>query len=189
MPLLLAADELEAFATGAAPGPHFDLLHAAAFRMAGAALELGVFEALAQGPSTAGALARRLGADERGLGLLLAALESFGYVARDGERFANSAMAAQWMEREAPGSYAVVHDFWRAVLGELWGDLEESLRRGKPPRDFFAWLEEHPHTLAAFQTMLRRLAGWLADEVVAAVPLPAGARRLLDLGVRRDRLD
>jgi hypothetical protein len=50
MPLNLPDAERADYLEARAPGPHLDLLHAAGFRAAGAALRPGVFDALADGP-------------------------------------------------------------------------------------------------------------------------------------------
>lgn len=180
-----------------APAAHLDLLNAISFRSVAAGLRLGVFEALAAGPLTVAELAQRTGTDARGLRPLLDALVGFGYLttttstamtgtattgAAADPRYANSPNTARWLLRDKPDSYLPVLSFWSTVLDELWGDLESSVRHGKPTTDFYAWLEQRPQTLADFQTMLRRLAGWLSEEIVSLVPAPPAGGRLLDLG-------
>jgi SAM-dependent methyltransferase len=164
------------------PGAHLDMLSAVGFRAAGTALRLGVFEVLADGGLDAPALAARLGLDPVGAGVLCDTLVAFGYLTRSADRYANSADAARWLLRAAPDSYAPVLSFWHTVLVERWNGLEESLRRGKPDGDFYAWLDGRPDALADFHTMLLRLAGWLAEEIVPLVEVPDGPASLLDLG-------
>ncbi|HEX6970543.1 MAG TPA: methyltransferase [Micromonosporaceae bacterium] len=183
MPVPLSPAEADQFlATAQAPAAHLDMLHAIAFRCAGAGLRLGVFDALADGALPAPALAERLATDPLGLRLLLDALVAFGYLTRSPEGYANSANTDRWLVRGAPDSYAPVLSFWDALLAHLWGDLDESVRRGSAGGDFYAWLERRPQTLADFHTMLRRLAGWLAEEIVPLVPMPRPDATLLDLG-------
>lgn len=168
-----------------APAAHLDLLNAISFRSVTAGLRLGVFEALAAGPLTAAELADRTGTDARGLRPLLDALVGFGYLTTTSStagQYANSPNTARWLLRDEPDSYVPVLSFWSAVLGELWGDLESSVRHGNPTTDFYAWLEQRPQTLTDFQTMLRRLAGWLSEEIVSLVPAPPDGGALLDLG-------
>lgn len=174
-----------------APAAHLDLLNAISFRTVTAGLRLGVFEALAAGPLPVDEAARRTGTSPRGLRPLLDALVGFGYLTLDGDTaggesrsrsYANSPNTARWLLRDQPDSYLPVLSFWSTVLGDLWNDLESSVRQGKPTGDFYAWLERRPETLADFQTMLRRLAGWLAEEIVSLVPAPPPGGTLLDLG-------
>jgi SAM-dependent methyltransferase len=164
------------------PGAHLDMLASVGFRAAGAGQRLGVFEALAGGPQAAGALADRLTVHPLGLRILLDALVAFGYLTRDGEAYANSPDTARWLVRAAPDSYAPVLSFWHTLLVERWTDLENSIRRGGPDSDFYAWLDKRGDALADFHTMLHRLAGWLAEEIVGLVPAPDGPASLLDLG-------
>ncbi|MEU0478647.1 methyltransferase [Streptosporangium sp. NPDC006013] len=176
MPLYLDPEELRG-----APGPHLDLIGAMAFRAAGAAQRLGVFEALMPGPLGAVDLAARTGTDLAGLTVLLEALASFGYLDRaPGRAYANSPMAVSTLDRRNPWSYAPTLAFWQDVLAELWDGLEESVRTGAPQVDFYAWLEGRPQTLAEFQTMLDGMAAGLAPLVAASAPHPG--ERLLDIG-------
>jgi hypothetical protein len=183
MPLNLDPGEARRFLElHQAPAPHLDLVHAMSFRAAAAGLKLGVFEALGDGALPAADLAAKLPADERGLTVLLDALVRFGYLERAGDRYANGPVASTWLLPDRPGSYAGVLSFWDTVLTELWGDLDSSVRGGHPAHDFYAWLERRPEVLREFQGMLGGMAGWVADEIVAAVPLPPDATRLLDVG-------
>lgn len=183
MPVPLSPDEAHQFLdSDAAPAAYLDLLDAVSFRTAGAALRLGVFEALADGPLPADQLAARTGTDPMGLRILLDALAGYGYLTRADGTYANSANTGRWLLRAAPGSFAPVLSFWSALLTTWWQDLEQSIRTGGPTGDFYAWLEKHPDTLADFQAMLRGAADWLGPEIVELLPLPADARSLLDVG-------
>jgi len=150
--------------------PMGDVLSAAAFRAVRAAQKLGVFETL---PGTPAELAQRLQCDERGVRLLLETLEIFGYVNRADDRYSAS---------EAALDFAAPFDFWGTIVFELWSDLERSVREGRPPLDFYQWLEQHPAELRNFQSMLRGIAHELAKEVVERIDVPPEARRLIDIG-------
>ncbi|MFL5541340.1 MAG: methyltransferase [Longimicrobiaceae bacterium] len=185
MPLSLLPEEHRALhETHEAPGPILDLLGGAALRAAGAASKLGVFEALAEGPCSTAEVARAAGTDPRGTALLLQALRAYGYVAAQngGGSWALTPVAAKWMVRGRPGSFADTLEFWDSLLYGLWGQLEASLATGAPPVDWYRWLEAHPRTLRTFQGMLAGIARRSAPEVVAAVALPEGAERLVDVG-------
>ncbi len=186
MPLRLPEEERRAFLeTLEGPAPMLDLLAAAGFRAADAALRLGFFEALAAGPLTPTAVAQRTQTDERGAQILLEMLAHFGYVQAGADgRYGNSEIARRWMlppEREGY-DYTVVHRFWSVILFELWGNLEKSLQHGRPATHFYTWLEAHPTAARDFQTMLSSVARANLPEVMERVPLPAGARQLLDIG-------
>lgn len=188
MPLQLKPDEHQAFFdTHQAPAPMLDLLGAAALRMAAVAARLGVFDALAGGPLSADDVAARAGTDPRGTGVLLDALHAHGYLDRDEDgggpvRYANGGVAAKWMVRAGGPSFADTIEFWDALLFTLWPSLERSLVEGKPPVDWYAWLEQNPRTLRTFQSMLGGMARARAPGIAQAAALPDGARRLLDVG-------
>lgn len=177
MPLYLDPEELR----HQAPGPHLDLIGAMAFRAAGAAQRLGVFEALTAGPLPVAELAARTGTDPGTLPVLLDGLVSLGYLDRGPEAvYANSPMTAASLDRRDPWSYAPALAFWNDLLGELWDGLEETIRTGKPQADFYTWLEGRPRTLRDFQTMLDGMAVGTAPLVAETAPDPG--ERLLDLG-------
>ncbi|HEX5542768.1 MAG TPA: methyltransferase [Micromonospora sp.] len=182
MPVPLTPEQAHQFDNHDAPVAHLDLLNAISFRSATAGLRLGVFEALADGPRPAAALAEQISVDPLGLRILLDALVGFGYLTCSDGGYANSTNTTRWLLRTATNSYAPVLSFWGSVIAELWGDLEESVRRGDATGDFYHWLEDRPETLADFHMMLRRLAGWLAEEVLSLVPAPPLDGTMLDLG-------
>ncbi len=163
------------------PGPLLDLNGALAFRAVSVALRLGVFEALRDGPLTAAAAAGRLGADERGLTVLLEALAALGYVVRRDGCFVNTPMTADWMLHGAPGDVSDLFLYFDDVL-ERWGYLEETIRRGSPPCMAWEWMDRKEGGWKRYHAALRGIARVMAPEIVKRVNLPAGARRLLDIG-------
>lgn len=178
MPIELG-DDSAAYADNKAPASFVDMLGAAAYRCAAAAMRLGVFRALREEPLPAAALAEAVDADERGLRILADALVHFGYLTGTSGTYALTPMSEKWL---VDSPYATVELFWQQVLFELWDGLEESVRTGKPSVDFYAWLAERPETSRRFQSMLDTQARELADELAPLIPVPNGPARLLDLG-------
>lgn len=88
------------------PGPLLDLFGAGAFRVVCSALELGIFDALSHGPLTVGELSQRTGMNERGMGILLAALEAFGYARKSDSRYANTPLTRKSLLK-APGTVMI----------------------------------------------------------------------------------
>jgi SAM-dependent methyltransferase len=164
-----------------------DIWAAVGFRAVLAAVRLGVFEALAAGPQTAAGLAARLGTDPGATGALLEVLESLGYARRQGQgaaaAYANSAMTARWLVGRAgePG-FGAGFEFWGRNLFELMDTLEDTLRTGRPGLNLYEWIEDQPEASAAFQEWMVALAGFAGPEILKLAPLPATARRLLDIG-------
>ncbi|GAB3489924.1 methyltransferase [Amycolatopsis cihanbeyliensis] len=183
MPFSLGPEEKRAYmSTLDAPAPQLDLLAAVAFRAVGAAARLGVFEELGDGERTAGELAAGIGADEHALRLLLDVLVSAGYLTRAGGWYACGPSARKWLRQGVPGSYLPTVSLWQNLLFELWDDLEDTVRAGRPAADFYRWLEDRPGPAAQFQRMLGTLASWLSGEVTELVPVPRRGGSLLDIG-------
>lgn len=170
--------ERAAFRLNLAPGVLLDFLGAQAFRTVCAAVELGVFEALAPGPRSVSEVAERASASEHGIGLLLDALEALGYVeSRDG-RFAATPATRKWLTQ----SFARAIPFFESMVFDRWGHLVESIRRGAPVASGFDWLEGHPERWAAYEDAMLAIAQTAAPEIVSKTRLPRAARRLLDIG-------
>ena len=183
MPIIpTTVERLLFFQLNQAPGPLLDLFGAVAFRIVLSAIRLGVFDTLTAGPISAGELARILDADERGITILLDTLVALGYVSQASGRYANTAMTAKWLVRGSSSSIAAGFDYWGTLLAERWSDLEDTLRRGHPAENLYAWIEHQPTVSHDFQAWMIAAARQLADEVLAKISLPAGARRVLDIG-------
>lgn len=183
MPILPNWIERTVFLTlNQGPGPVLDIWNAVAFRAVLAAVRLNVFESLADGKMTATDLARRINADVRGVAALLDVLASLGYVAREGECHANTAMTTKWMLRHSPSNFAPYFRYWGVMLAKMMGNLEDSIRQGRAPVNLYEWIEHEPETSRDFQEAMSALARFTLDEVVGKLKLPASARRLLDLG-------
>ena len=142
------------------------------------ATKLGVFEALKDKPATAGEVAGLIGTETRATEKLLNSLVGSGYLGVDGQSYTLSSVVRKWLLKECPQSLHdnMVHRFleWDAAA-----HFEEFVRTGQP-------LNVHqgmgPDQWATYQRGMRSLAGLSAPEVVRRVPMPAGARRMLDLG-------
>jgi hypothetical protein len=140
---------------------------------------LGLFDALAEGPLTATGLAVRLKCDPTGIRRLAELLAAMGYLEREGDRYALSAVARATCiaDGELPLSHWL--RFCEIQLKAL-GHLTDSVRRGRAV-DLYGLMpgpvERLTHQRAMAQTA-RPAAEWVADQV----PVPDGARRLLDVG-------
>ena len=170
--------ERSAFRLNLAPRVLLDFLGAQAFRTVCAAVELGVFEALAPGPRSVSEVATQVGASESGVGLLLDALEALGYVDHRGGRFAATPSTRKWLMH----SFARGIPFFESMVFDRWGHLVESIRRGAPVASGFEWLEGHPERWVAYEEAMLVIAQTAAPEIVSKTKLPRVARRLLDVG-------
>lgn len=148
-------------------------------RTVGAAVRLGVFEALADGPRDASEVATATGCDPVGMATLLSALNGVGLISRRGGRFALRRPARRWFLRATPGNLRDASLFL-ADLWDRWSGLETAVRTGKTP-DFHAagqdpghW-ERYLRGLACFADMAR-------GEVARKAALPPHTGRVLDIG-------
>jgi SAM-dependent methyltransferase len=144
-----------------------------------AAVRTGVTARLAGSYATAAEVAADLGLDPQPTRLLLDCLQSSGQVTVRGGRYRLSRRGRRWLDPASPlsvaGYVAGVSDYW-----PWWAGLEETVRTGRssgshavPPQDPY-WRR--------YITGQQELARLSADEVARKLPLPAGARALLDIG-------
>ena len=184
MRLGLKADNLLEWLAGwfnLAPQPlaqAFFGMMAARTLMAGS--RLGVYAALAEGPAHPDALAQRLGLSTQGTRALLEALRSCEAVQRrrDGT-YRLAPRAVRWLDAKSPTYVGGFLDFNYAQW-EWWGGLEETVRTGRSV-DIHQFSPEDPRWRDYIHG-LHQLARLAAPEVARALPLPRGAKRLLDLG-------
>jgi ubiquinone/menaquinone biosynthesis C-methylase UbiE len=143
--------------------------------------ELGLFEALSSGPLDVPALAQATASSERGIGDLARFLGTCGYLVRDGERYANTEQAQRWFTSKGQVDYAPGLR-WTALSWQLMGTLTDAVKRGAPAMSLWAKMGEQPSWGPTFSRYMHAFAEHLGPELLAKVKLPAGAKRLLDLG-------
>jgi SAM-dependent methyltransferase len=171
--------ERVAMAAGLVPQPflesYFTFLLARTLMVA---TRLGVFEALAPGPLSAPEVAQRCGTDPRGTEKLLNALVGAKCLRADGRSYALLPAARKWLLQDAPQS---CHDkiLFQFVEWEHFEHCEEFVRTGQPLRIHEQMKDEE---WQLYQRGMRSMIGSYVDEVVRAVPVPDGARQMLDIG-------
>lgn len=154
-----------------------------------AAVSLGVFDALAEGPRSAADVAGELGAHAGALRRLLDACVGLRLLQRDGEHYANSAAAAAYLTRASANRLTGYVGYSNDVLWRLWGVLEDAVREGSHRwTQVYGW--EGPlfshffHTEAAKREFLMGMHGFgliSSPHVVDAFDL-SRFHRLIDLG-------
>ncbi len=146
-----------------------------------AAVELGVFEALAAGERSADAVAARCGASAGHVADLLDALASIGLLRRDGAGFAFDPGAARFLD---PSSPACMIDALRMNLDlyPLWGRLAATVRDGKPAIPPGAHLGQDPARTRRFVLAMHGRALGMAAEMLPAIDPGPGVATLLDVG-------
>jgi SAM-dependent methyltransferase len=164
-----------------APAPTIDMYGAIANRAVSVGLKLGVFESLQHRAMTSSDVARVLNVNERGLSLLLDALEALGYLESKNGFYANSPMSKKWLLCDSPSSIADLFEFFDSVI-ERCGYLEQTIRDGSPPITGWEWFNQHPGLWNQYYAGMLAGARLAADEVVSKVEIPSNAKRLLDVG-------
>jgi SAM-dependent methyltransferase len=162
-----------------APRPLFETQSAFTLaRLVMVGTKLGVFEALGDGTRTAREVAEQCGTDESGTGKLLFALAGAGYLRERDGGYEVAPFARKWLLRESADSLAdkMIFQFheW-----EWMEQAEDYVRTGRP-------LELH-RTIGGdewgdYQRGMRAMASAFSVEAVRRLPVPKGARDLLDIG-------
>jgi SAM-dependent methyltransferase len=143
------------------------------------AVKLGVFETLNDSAMTTDEVAARVGSDPYATGKLLNALTGMGYLGLEGERYSLTTDARKWLVGRSPTSlrdWILEQEFieWRHI-----DRLEDFLRTGTA-LDLHSDLGEEEWAL--YQRGMRNIASLPAAELAKRVPVPRGARDMLDIG-------
>jgi cyclopropane fatty-acyl-phospholipid synthase-like methyltransferase len=171
-----------------APAVMLDYLGALSFRCVCAAKKLGIFELLEKRPLSAGDLAKALNLDPRGTKFLLDALMSLGYVQAKGGTetalFRNTSQTKKWLVQGSQRSVGEGLDFFEMIAFEFFGNLEDSIKRGKPPINIYDWMNQEDSTerWRIFQEGMITVARLNLNEIISKIKLSPTVRRLLDIG-------
>lgn len=169
-----------ALMAGKVPIPLLDALYSimkARALMAG--VSLGVFEAMRKGSHSTKNLSRRLSLDEECLDLLLRLLVSAGYLTHQAKRYKLSRLGRRTMLRGSDMEM-VSYIQWNYKQWEFMEGMEDLIRTGKGI-DFHKRLKDS-EAWAHYQRAMLEIARLDAATVASRVPVPEGAKRLLDLG-------
>jgi SAM-dependent methyltransferase len=149
--------------------------------VAATAHELGLVEALAEGPAPVATLAGRLDLSPRGARILLGALEELGLVRSDPEGVRLTGIGrARLVDRDTPDFEGDALRFWLQSLRRWTEGLPEAVRTGAPQVGPGG---RSPEGLAAFMAAMANKDPELVDAAVdACLERAPGARTVLDLG-------
>ncbi|HYI66039.1 MAG TPA: methyltransferase [Candidatus Limnocylindrales bacterium] len=177
---LMAENPLETaiIASGVVPVAMLEAYAPVYARAMVAATKLGVFEALRDGSRSAQAVADTCGTDARATEKLLNLLVTMRYVRHRGGAYAIARHVRRWLLADAPGSIRDV-----ILMKELewsWIDQLEAFVRDGRPLDVHGTMS--PDDWGAYQRGMRAQANPLAPWLARRVPVPAGARDMLDIG-------
>jgi SAM-dependent methyltransferase len=140
--------------------------------------QVGVFEALADGPHSAAELAEALDLDPEVVPRLLDALVSTAYLRRRGGRYALARVARRWL---VAGRHDSVRDNLLLRLHE-WDWLSGYENYVRTGRGTSLHGREDDEFWCRYQRGMRAIAASAAAEVAARLPVPKGATAMLDIG-------
>jgi len=141
--------------------------------------KVGVFDAVSEGAATPDEVASRCGTSVVGMEKLLFALAGAGYLRASDGGYALTPVSRKWLLRDSPNSVADKLLF-QFLEWDLMERAEDYVRTGQP-------LELHDSDLGVegwdlYQRGMRAMANAFAGEAVKRMPVPRGARRMLDIG-------
>jgi len=145
------------------------------------ALHLDVFDSLKNSPLNAEELSHQLGIDPRATELLLHALVAMGFLHKRNHQFSLSDVSAAYLTKSSARYYGGMIQF-DASLWECWGNLEETIRTGKPVRQTNMY-QEDPEETERFIKAMDALVKARGDTEILANHFPWGeVQNVLDIG-------
>ena len=143
-----------------------------------AASELGVFEALGEGPVDLEGLAARTGLTRRTTRIAADAMVALGLLEVRGGCYANTPVAATFLAGVTPADLRPLLRFWDRLSYPAWEGLAGALGRGRPAREIFEIDDDLVPVMSAGIAAATTAACRALPEVAG---LPA-ASRVLDIG-------
>jgi SAM-dependent methyltransferase len=143
-----------------------------------AASELGLFEALGEGPTDLAGLAARTGLTQRTARISADAMVALGLLERHGGRYANTPVAAAFLAGATPADFRPLLRFWDKLSYPAWTDLAGALGRGRPAHEIF---EIDESLVPVMSAGIEAATAGACRALPSAAGLPAGSR-VLDVG-------
>ena len=144
-----------------------------------AGVKLGIFDAIGREAKSAAEVAEACKTDAMATIKLLNTLVGCRYLEHKGGQYRLTPKSRKWLLRDSPNSLAdkllFQYDEW-----EIVGKYEEYLTTGRPLDLHSTFSGEG--VWERYQKGMRALSAGTAEEVARRLPVPAGARTLLDIG-------
>jgi ubiquinone/menaquinone biosynthesis C-methylase UbiE len=143
-----------------------------------AASELGLFEALGEGPVDLAGLAARTGLLPRTARISADAMVALGLLERHGDRYANTPVAAAFLSGATAADFRPLLRFWDKLSYPAWTDLAGALGRGRPAHEIF---EIDDNLVPVMSAGIEAATAGACRALPGMAGLPP-ASRLLDIG-------
>ena len=145
------------------------------------AVELEVFTAIAEGNTTAGAIAKRCEASERGVRVLCDFLTIHGFLTKDGTQYGLTADSAVFLNRKSPAYVGGVIEFLlTSRVREAHALLTEAVRRGGSALGEGNLVPENPDWVKFARAMMPMMV--MPAQIMTAELLKGGAvHKVLDI--------
>ena len=141
---------------------------------------LRLFDVMAEGARTAEEVATALALDPRSTVLFLRACVGLGFLEEASGRFMNTPVASTFLVSRSPAFMGNVIRYSDQLYG-AWGQLEGSLRAGKPALPAETYLGDDPARTRGFVMAMHERALGIARVLVNVLDLQ-GRRSMLDVG-------
>ncbi|MDH3748021.1 MAG: acetylserotonin O-methyltransferase [Gammaproteobacteria bacterium] len=141
---------------------------------------LRVFDALANGPQSATALAEQLGLDGRMTALFMNACVGLGLCEKVDGRYLNARVSDVFLRAGSPASMQNSMSFMDDLYA-TWGDLEHALRSGQPAKAAVTYLGNDEEQTRHFVYSMHDRAMAIGQALPQVVDL-TGRQRMLDVG-------
>lgn len=145
------------------------------------AAKLGVFRALEDGPKSLAELADAIGADPDGTRSVCDVAAVLGWLEATGDGYRTGPLADRWLRRDGEYDFTPAL-LWAYELTNVLWELPEAVRAGRPARSLWERWADNPGAGRDFSEYMKVKSRLTVPAIVDAVPVPAGATRLLDLG-------
>lgn len=153
------------------------------------AVQLGIFDALAETPQSVSQLAEKLTLNEGALQRLLTGCIALGLLLQDNSAFHNTAAATRFLTSNSPDTLAGYIRYSDQSLYPLWGRLEEAVRTGTNRWEevfgsrsaLFDFYFRNDQSAASFLGGMHGFGQLASQRVVTAFDL-SGFKHLVDLG-------
>ncbi|MEO9894973.1 MAG: class I SAM-dependent methyltransferase [Paracoccaceae bacterium] len=146
-----------------------------------AAIEVGIFDQVANGTGTIEDVAKGCDISLRGASAILQAMAALDLMSNSSGRYTLSPDAAQYLVSGLPTYLGDMHRIFSGINAQLWPQLPKSLRSGAPVKDLFTsddashWDAVFPFLEAVCQPMAKAIGAYVAS-------LPITEPRFLDVG-------